>query len=155
MKSIFDECGNAELIERIHKINAHSPAVWGKMNAAQMMAHMQVGINMAFGNIPATRTWIGRCFGTFGKWRTLKVVQLDRHIPTYKQAEITDQRNFEVEKVQLIALVKSALKKGPQALVKYPHPYFGKFKNDEWAQLNWKHFDHHLRQFNSPPAMDQ
>jgi len=151
MKSIFNPANNAELIDRINKINADTPPLWGKMNAAQMMAHMQVCINMAFGNIPATRCWIGRLAGSFGKRRQLKVTELDRHIPTFKQAEITDYRDFETEKNGLIALTQSALKKGAQALVKYPHPYFGKFYGDEWSQLNWKHFDHHLRQFGSGP----
>ena len=149
MKSIFNPADNAELVNRINKINADTPPLWGKMNAAQMMAHMQVGINMALGNTPVVRSWIGRLAGSFGKHRQLKVPQLDRHIPTFKQAEITDNRDFDKEKAKLITLTKSALQKGPQVLVKYPHPYFGRFYGDEWSQLHWKHFDHHLRLFGS------
>ena len=147
MNSIFNEAGNAELVDRINRMTVETPALWGKMNAAQMMAHMQVGINMALGNTKTVRTLLGTLFGDFGKRRTLKTAQLDRHIPTYKQAEITDERDFDEEKAKLIALTQSALVKGPACLVKYPHPYFRRIKTEEWIQLNWKHFDHHLRQF--------
>jgi hypothetical protein len=147
MKGIFNPVDNAALIERINQLSENTPALWGKMNAAQMMAHMQVGMNMAFGNSKKTRHWLGRLFGSFAKRRQLKAGDLDKFMPTFKKAEITDNRNFEEEKAKLIALIKSALAKGPGSLVKYPHPYFGTFKDDEWAALNWKHFDHHLRQF--------
>jgi len=147
MKGIFNPVDNAVLIERINQLSENTPALWGKMNAAQMMAHMQVGMNMAFGNSKKTRHWLGRLFGSFAKRRQLKQGDLDKYMPTFKKAEITDSRNFEEEKAKLIALIKSALVKGSGTLVKYPHPYFGTFKDDEWAMLNWKHFDHHLRQF--------
>lgn len=147
MKSIFDPADNAELIDRINKLSATTPALWGKMNPAQMMAHCQVSMNIAFGNSKRIVHWIGLVFGAISKRRLLRVHQLDRHIPTFKQAEITDTRNFKQEKEKFIKLIKSALIIGPQGLAKYPHPYFGTFKNDEWTRLNWKHLDHHLRQF--------
>jgi hypothetical protein len=147
MKSIFNTADNAELVDRINKLSATTPAIWGKMDPAQMMAHCQVSLNIAFGNSKRIINWLGVVFGPISKYRLLKVKQLDRHIPTFKQAEITDARNFNEEKEKLIKLIKSALIIGPQGLAKYPHPYFGTFKPEEWAQLNWLHLDHHLRQF--------
>ncbi len=32
-------------------------------------------------------------------------------------------------------------------LSKDPHPFFGNLNSEEWDTLNWKHLDHHLRQF--------
>jgi len=147
MNSIFNPDDSAALIDRINKLTATTPALWGKMTPAQMMAHCQVTLNIAFGNSKRVIHWIGLVFGRIAKRRLLKVDQLDRHIPTFKQAEITDDRNFNEEKEKFIALIKSALVKGPDCLVKYPHPFFGTFKTHEWSQLNWKHLDHHLRQF--------
>jgi hypothetical protein len=147
MKGIFNPVDNAMLIECINRLSDNTPAQWGKMNAAQMMSHMQVGINIAFGNSKKTRHWLGRLFGSYAKHKQLKTGNLDKFMPTFKKAEITDNRNFEEEKAKLTALIKGALIKGSGCLVKYPHPYFGTFKDDEWATLNWKHFDHHLRQF--------
>ena len=28
-----------------------------------------------------------------------------------------------------------------------PHPVFGKFSREQWGKMNYKHLDHHLRQF--------
>lgn len=124
-----------------------SPAQWGSMTSAQMMAHCQLAMNMAFGNTKTSRHWIGIVFGGIGKRRQLKVKQLDRHIPTFIALKVTDDRHFETEKQKFILLIQFALEKGEAGLVKYPHPYFGTFRPGEWAQLNWKHLDHHLRQF--------
>lgn len=148
MKSIFNPADNAELIERINDLAANTPAVWGKMTAAQMLAHCQASMNMAFGNTPTKRHWMGKVFRTIGKHRLLKRGDLDHYIPTYKKFEITEPRDFDEEKQKFINLVQNALAKGSTALIKYPHPYFSTFKGDEWARLNWKHLDHHLRQFN-------
>jgi len=147
MKSIFNPYYNAELIDRINRLSAATPPIWGKMNSAQMMAHMRVGLNIAFGNTPRRFHWIGLFLGWAGKYRLLKNGDFDRNMPTFKEAEITGLRDFDDEKEKLTALIKSALLITKEGLVKYPHPYFGTFKNDEWARLNWKHFDHHLRQF--------
>jgi hypothetical protein len=147
MKSIFDAADNAEIIDRINLLSADTPARWGKMNTAQMMAHCQSSLNIAFGNSKRIRHWLGVVFGNISKKRLLKVKEFDRHMPTFKQALITDERNFDEEKEKFISLIKSAIIKGPECLVKYPHPYFSTFKSDEWARLNWKHLDHHLKQF--------
>ena len=29
-----------------------------------------------------------------------------------------------------------------------PHPVFGSFTPEQWGQMQYKHLDHHLRQFN-------
>ena len=147
MKSIFNTDNNAEIINRINQLTPMSPAQWGSMTSAQMMAHCQLAMNMAFGNTKTSRHWIGIVFGGIGKRRQLKVKQLDRHIPTFIALKVTDDRDFETEKQKFILLIQFALEKGEAGLVKYPHPYFGTFRSGEWAQLNWKHLDHHLRQF--------
>lgn len=147
MKSIFIEENNAELINRVEKLCADTPALLGKMNAAQMMAHCQASMNIAFGNSNNHRHWVGILFGNFSKNRMLKADKLDWNIPAYIKLRINDERNFGEEKEKFIALIKSVFEKGEAGLVKYPHPYFRKFKPGEWTQLNWKHLDHHLRQF--------
>src|ERR1700743_43813 len=137
MKSIFIAEDNCELIHRVNQLTAITPPLWGKMNSAQMLAHCQASMNMAFGNVKVKRHWLGMVGGNIGKKRLLKRGKLDKYTPTFKDFEITGHRDFEEEKAKFIALIKSALIKGPQSLVKFPHPYLNTFKNDEWSQLNW------------------
>jgi len=147
MKSIFNTDDNAELINRINQLTADTPALWGKMTPAQMMAHCHASMSVAFGYSKNIRHWIGIFFGNFAKKRMLKVKEFDRNMPTVEQLRITNDCNFIEEKEKFIRLIQSALTKREPGLVKYPHPYFRKFKAGEWSQLNWKHLDHHLRQF--------
>jgi ribosomal protein L39E len=147
MKSIFNIDNNAELINRFDQLTITTPALWGKMNTAQMMAHCTASMNTAFGYSKNHRHWVGIFFGNFTKRRMLRAEQLDRNIPAYIKLRITDKRDFAKEKTQLIALIKSIPAKGEAGLAKCPHPYFRHFKPCEWSQLNWKHLDHHLRQF--------
>ncbi|HTH81937.1 MAG TPA: DUF1569 domain-containing protein [Mucilaginibacter sp.] len=147
MKSIFNADNNAELIHRINKLQEDTPALWGKLTSAQMMAHCQKSMNMALGNTKIKRHWIGRVFGNIAKRRLLKVERLDKNIPTYKHFEVTYDCAFDEEKEKFVVLIKSALTKGESGLVKHPHPYFKTFKPTEWSQLNWMHLDHHFRQF--------
>jgi hypothetical protein len=147
MKTIFNADDNAELIFRINQLSETTPAVWGQMNTAQMMAHCRMSMEIAFGLRKNQRHWVGIFFGDFAKKRQLKVKQFDRNMPAYSKLRITDERNFEEEKDKLTAIIKLALDKGEAGLVKCPHPYFRHFKPGEWSQLNWKHLDHHLRQF--------
>ncbi|MES2426676.1 MAG: DUF1569 domain-containing protein [Bacteroidota bacterium] len=147
MKSIFNADNNAEMINRINQLTVTTPAQWGKMDAAQMMAHCYASMSIGFGLSKCHRHWVGVLFGNFAKKRMLKVFEFDRHMPAYFKLRITDDRDFEQEKHKIITIIKLALEKGEAGLVKYPHPYFGKFKSGEWTQLNWRHLDHHLRQF--------
>jgi hypothetical protein len=147
MKSIFNEDNNAELVSRFGQVTVNTPALWGKMNAAQMMAHCTASMNVAFGYAKNYRHWVGIFFGNFAKRRTLSTPQLDKNIPAYIKLRVEDHRDFDEEKAKLIALIKSIPAIGEAGLVKCPHPYFRHFKPGEWSQLNWKHLDHHLRQF--------
>jgi hypothetical protein len=42
--------------------------------------------------------------------------------------------------------VRTFQQRGPTALAP-EHPFFGPLTATEWDRLQWKHLDHHLRQF--------
>jgi hypothetical protein len=147
MKSIFNAKDNAEFINRIDKLNSATPAQWGKMNVSQMLAHCQILIKMAQGDLKLNRVFLGLLFGNIAKKSILKDEPIKRNLPTFKKAVVKDQRNFEEEKAGLIALVKKLLKTGPNGLGENSHPFFGTLTPEEWGQLNTKHLDHHLAQF--------
>jgi hypothetical protein len=68
------------------------------------------------------------------------------NLPTMNEARIKNDRDFETEKTALIECVKR-FTAGPDVLTKKPHPFFGPLTVDEWNTLQYKHLDHHLRQF--------
>jgi hypothetical protein len=145
MKSIFNQTDNAELIERINKLTPSTPAVWGKMNVAQMLAHCQVIIQVALGELRLKRNLLGFIFGGIAKKQILEK-PLKQNLPTFSEAKIVDAKSFDKEKQKLIELVKR-FSAGPGVISKDPHPFFGPLTVDEWDTLQVKHLDHHFRQF--------
>ena len=84
MKSLFNKAENDAIINRINQLNNNSTAVWGKMDAAQMLAHCQVPLKVAFGEVKLKRGLIGILFGGLAKRkmvtdRVLARPQLLRH----------------------------------------------------------------------------
>ena len=46
VKNLFDPLVKQEIIERINKLTPQSQHLWGKMEVAQMLAHLQVPIGV-------------------------------------------------------------------------------------------------------------
>jgi hypothetical protein len=147
MKSIFNAADNADFIKRINKLSPSSQALWGKMNVGQMLTHSQTTLNLAIGDLKLKRAFIGFLFGKIAKKKLLNDEPLEKNLPTFREARIKDERDFEEEKAKLTDLIKRFQKVGPDGLIKDPHPFFGDLKPEEWDKLNTKHLDHHLRQF--------
>jgi hypothetical protein len=147
MNNLYNQLDVTEIIERINNLTVNAQRQWGKMNVAQMLAHVNVSIETAVGlNFPK-RMFIGRLIGGFMKSKVLNEKPMDKNSPTDKYYVFTDSREFEKEKEKCIALIKIFYEAGPQKCTTHPHSFFGKFTPQEWAILQWKHFDHHLRQF--------
>jgi hypothetical protein len=148
MESIFKQSDNQKLIDRINKLTNSSANQWGKMNVAQMLAHCQAPLNVAFGEHKIKRGLISVLFGKMIKNKLMKDEKpFDRNLPTDKTFIVVEQREFEKEKNKLIELVKRFAEKGENGLTKDAHPFFGKLTGHDWDVLQWKHLDHHLRQF--------
>jgi hypothetical protein len=147
MKTLFEKGVASEMIDRIEKISPEASRQWGKMDVAQMLAHCGNGLEMAMGVINPKRVFIGRLIGPLFKSKYTDEKPFDHSSPTSREIEVTEQRNFSVEKQRLLSLVKK-FSEGGEPIVNQPiHPFFGKMSPQEWGIGMYKHLDHHLRQF--------
>lgn len=148
MKSLFNTSENQEIIARINTLTNASQGQWGKMNVAQMLAHCQEHLLVALGEKELKRGFIALLFGGFVKKQlTRSEKTFSKNLPTDKTFIVVDSREFEIEKIKLISLINRFLKSGNQGITKKDHPFFGKMTPQEWDMIQWKHLDHHLRQF--------
>lgn len=147
MHSLFNPADLKELIERINKLTPDSTRKWGKMSVAQMLAHNCKGIESAIGRHHIPRVWMGRILGPFFRNMALGDKPFAKNSPTDKSLIFKGEYDFEAEKQDLIALVEEFSRGGADNCTKEPHAFFGHFTPDEWARFQWKHLDHHLRQF--------
>jgi hypothetical protein len=146
-RSIFDAGDNRALVERLRALSPQSKALWGKLQVAQMLAHCHQPLRVACGDLKLERGLIGILFGKMAKKKLLSGKPFGRNMPTHPKFVITDQREFEREREQVIRLVERFAKAGPALLSSKPHPFFGPLSVEEWDRLQWLHLDHHLVQF--------
>lgn len=148
MKSLFDTNHSKEIIERVNKLKNDSKPEWGKMNVAQMLAHAQAPLRVAFGELKLKRGLIGILFGSIAKKKlTGDEKPFKQNLPTHPHFVVSDKRSFEDERKKLIALIVHFTSLGEKSIVNKQHPFFGEMTEREWDALQWKHLDHHLRQF--------
>lgn len=148
MKSIFNKAHSEEFISRINTLNHQTQPQWGTMNVAQMLTHCQKPIMIANGDLKPRKTPLVKfLFGKTAKKQLVNEPEFKKNLPTFAEAKVSDQRNFDAERARLVGLIREFQERGPSALTKDPHPFFGDMTVSDWDTLQVKHLDHHLRQF--------
>lgn len=148
MKNIFSAETTSDTIARIDKLNADSKPLWGKMNAAQMLAHCSVAYEMVYTDKhPAPGGFMKFMLKAFVKKGVVNEVPYKRNIRTAPQFIITDNRDFETEKKILVDFIKKTEELGANHFDGKENLSFGKMSLTEWNNLFYKHLNHHLSQF--------
>lgn len=148
MRSLFNKEHSLEFISRINTLSNKTQPQWGKMNVAQMLAHCQIPVKIATGQLtPKINPLVKFLFGKTAKKQLVNDPEFKKHLPTFSEAKIVDQRVFEQERTKLVQIIEDFQQKGPSGLTKNAHPFFGEMTISDWDTLQVKHLDHHLRQF--------
>jgi hypothetical protein len=147
MLSLYDKEPYFEIVDRLMKLTAKSNAVWGKMDVAQMLAHCAETFKIPLEKKKVHRNLIGYIFGGMAKKNYLNSKSLKRNLPTLSRFKITDERDFFIEKQNLMTVMARFYSGGPNHLGNLIHPFFGKLTGEEWGLGLYKHLDHHFSQF--------
>jgi hypothetical protein len=148
MRSLFEAEAVREVKGRISRLQPDSQRLWGKMNAAQAVAHCSGGLEFAVGDKTPPRMFLGRIMGGVIKPLVLRNdLPMRRNSPTVKGLIVEDQRDLNTERERLCSLIDRFVQAGRDGCTTHPHSFFGRLTPDEWAVLMYKHLDHHLRQF--------
>ena len=147
MKSIFDRKTYEDVLDRIGKLNQGSQPEWGKMDAAQMLCHCRYPLEVAMGKkeIKKPGPLMRLLYKSFKSalyndkpWR--------KNLKTAKEYKVVSSKDFNQEKEKLAKLIHEFHQLRERERWD-PHPSFGHFTHDQWGMLQYKHLDHHLRQF--------
>jgi hypothetical protein len=148
VKNLFESARVEEVKQRIARLRPDSERQWGKMNAAQAVAHCSAGLELAVGDRIPPRLLLGRIIGRMVKPMALGNDEpMRRNSPTVKDLLVQDERNLRTERARLCGLIDRFATAGPKGCTTHPHSFFGPLTPEEWAMLMYKHLDHHLRQF--------
>ena len=148
MKNLFDAETYAEVISRIESLTEFSTGQWGKMEVGQMLYHCQFPLRIALKRYNFTKKpnpILKLLFKSFKKnmyndklWKP--------NLPTAPALKVTKPKDFTDEREKLIVLVNDFCAER-QRKTWDPHPMFGDFTHEQWGKMQYKHLDHHLRQF--------
>jgi hypothetical protein len=148
MKTIFDAAAREGLIARIAGLDGDGQALWGKMNAYQMVKHCIIFDEWVLGeNAPKYKlSFLGRIFGKAALKSTLKDEgPMKRNVPTLAEFKVREkQGDMELVKAKWIGLLP---KYGHFSNPAFIHDFFGRMTEEQIGFLAYKHADHHLRQF--------
>jgi Protein of unknown function (DUF1569) len=149
MKNLFDPTVANQVKARLGQLDPRSARRWGKMTAAQMLAHCSVSMQWAVGEVvPEKLALPARLMGRLIKPLVFRNDEpMRKNSPTALSLIIADERNLDTERDRLSGLIDKFAARGPAGCTRNQHSFFGKLTPDEWAILMYKHLDHHLRQF--------
>ncbi|HNR20437.1 MAG TPA: DUF1569 domain-containing protein [Bacteroidia bacterium] len=147
MKYLNEQTAQREIIERINKLTPQSNALWGKMNVAQMLTHCSIALEVPLGLLHPKSNLFGKLFGRYIKKVILEQRDFKRNLPTSPSFVVKRQVNFDEAKSLLLTHISKFSVLSNNELSKRKHPIGGNFSGEEWAWSQYKHLDHHLKQF--------
>ena len=147
MKTIFDTDTHDDLHERLGRLSPETERQWGKMSPAQMLEHTARALEMATGQKPMQQAFIGKAIGWIFKGKFLSEQPFPKNSPTGPTLIIKDEPDFEETRARLTQLMSDFHSMGSAGSNGNVHGFFGKLTGDEWGICQYKHVDHHLRQF--------
>ncbi|MFK7978513.1 MAG: DUF1569 domain-containing protein [Saprospiraceae bacterium] len=149
MRNLFNSTDLQITIDRVNQLTNDSKPTWGKMNVAQMLAHLNVGYEMAHEDIhPKANFFMRFMLKTFVKPTVCGPKPYPKNGKTAPQFVMTGKtKAFEAEKKRLIDYMQKTQNLGPSHFEGKESPSFGALTADEWNVLFAKHLDHHLTQF--------
>ena len=149
MQNIFDAKDVQQYIDRINLLTPETKQKWGKMNAEQVLAHLNVAYSMVFEPEKHKRpSFIAKfLLSNFVKPKLTNELPYKQNLPTSPAFIISDERNFEEEKKKLIGNIQRVQQLGRIAFEGKEHLNFGKISAQGWNNMFAKHLNHHLEQF--------
>lgn len=145
MKSLFDDEAYSEIRNRLNNLSENSERQWGKMTQGQLVSHLQLPLNIILEKVD---------YGFKPNWLVnllfKKSMYSDKlwrkNLPTAKGFKATEEKDFASEKVKLEALLDEFNTQRDRNDWQ-AHPAFGAMTKEQWGKMQYKHLDHHFRQY--------
>lgn len=149
MENIFDAATVQQYINRINQLSPNAAPLWGTMNAAQALAHMNVAYELVFEPQKHKKAGMIAKFimKNFVKPKVVSEAPYPKSSPTGPMFKVAEKQDFEQEKKRLIGFLQKTQQLGEAAFDGKESHSFGALKAAEWNNMFAKHLNHHLSQF--------
>lgn len=147
MQTLFDPESHQDLARRIAALRPDSAREWGKMSPAQMLEHCSRALEMAIGTRPMKQVAIGKLIGWTVRRRFVGERPFGKNGPTGPWLVVKEEPDFAAVQAKATALLRQLHELGERGCEGHVHGFFGALTGAEWGVTQYKHLDHHLRQF--------
>ena len=147
MKTLFDPAAFEEIVRRLDSLQAGSARQWGKMTVSQMLEHTARVLEMASGKVQRPQLAIGKMIGWAFRKNFLGPEPFRKNAPTGTDYVVRDEPDLEASRARVKSLLAEFHVMGEAGCDGNVHRFFGKMSGHEWGVTQYKHLDHHLRQF--------
>lgn len=147
MDTLFDPVCYQRVLQRLESIQPDARRHWGRMSPAQMLEHTARALEMAAGRRPSQQRLLGKLIGWMFRKDFVGPKPFGKGSPTGPDFIIKDEPDFVRTKARLIALLADFRALGEHGCDGHVHGFFGPMTGAEWGITQYKHLDHHLRQF--------
>lgn len=146
-RSLRDRGGRSAILDRLAHLTPDHPRRWGKMEFGQLLPHLADGLRMALGEKKSTGTpKRGLRAMLFRNFAIHRFPWPEGKIQSPPGAFQTPSLGWEQDRTTLLGLIERFAVAPPDQLAT-EHPSFGRMRPRDWDVLQFRHLDHHLRQF--------
>ncbi|AZA85211.1 hypothetical protein C1637_14965 [Chryseobacterium lactis] len=132
------------------KLTKDSPKKWGQMDVSQMLRHCDLVLQVALKKIELPP--INPVFKTIGVITKVEMYVFNngipRNMPTFQKLIVNFECDFDESKTNLLKTLEEFRAACQNKTLPDHHRLFGTMTEKDWEFLEYKHLDHHLKQFN-------
>lgn len=147
MPTLRNAADRRGLLERLQRVKPEAKAQWGRFDAGRMMCHLADALEEALGRrrVPRSGPAVLRHFPM--KHLAIHVIPMPKGAKAPRELLAEAPGDFEANRRRVMEGIEQvgAMREGRGP----DHFLFGKMSWTQWNCLQWKHTDHHLRQFGS------
>jgi hypothetical protein len=148
MHSLVHPADLKQLQQRLLAVTAGDRALWGVMNAGEMICHVRGAFLTAMGEIPCDPVEVPMpraALKALALWSPVPWRQNFETVPTLKRGTPAMQVGLFRDNRQEALAAMERFCRADQSRV--DHAFFGTMRLRDWMRWGYLHTDHHLRQF--------
>ena len=145
MPTLRNDVERKALLERLGRVTAESKAQWGRFDAPRMMCHLADALDEALGRLVVPRHGPAMLRHFPMKQLAIYLIPMPKGAKAAPELLAEEPGDFEANRRRVTEAIRQIAQRAPG---KGPnHFIFGAMSWEQWNRLEWKHIDHHLRQF--------
>ena len=146
LRTIQNPAHRAQLFDRFERLDPTTPALWGRLTAPRMLAHLCDQMRMPYNEKPSPPIPGVQRYPVMQQLVLYLLPWPKARIPGPAEAFQTPPAAWSDDLATLKSLVDQFVSAAP-ARPWAVHPNFGPMNHRVWGYFSYRHFDHHLCQF--------